>query len=317
MKSFTRSWLAALALVALAAGTAAAQGQPGSSQPPPSKPSYNPGNTPPYNPGNTPPYNPGTNPPYNPGQNPPYNTNPNQGGNAAGAQLNQGQLLSGLINSGNINVQNLKASDLTDALTAGSIPERTLQQLIHLLDANPQAQQAAQRLTQQLQAAKLLPEGAHVIGFANGKVYTLTGDEFKRIQGMAGAVGGTGITPPGTGIGSGTGVGSGTGTGTGTGTTVNITQNQLITSITNINVNTFNVNNISARNVINLNTSNLFTPDQIQAIVQALNSNPQALQNAQQLSQLLLAKRLIQPGMMPVGFLNGNLYVVSQNGTIK
>jgi len=85
----------------------------------------------------------------------------------------------------------------------------------------------------------------------------------------------------------------------------------MLTDLGTLNLQTFNATNptiVNATEVVNQN--------QIQDLLQALRSNPQAQQNAQRLTEQLRASGRIGPDQQIVGFINGQLFVAHGTGAV-
>src|SRR5207253_7707096 len=82
----------------------------------------------------------------------------------------------------------------------------------------------------------------------------------------------------------------------------------LLNGLSGLNLQNFNV---SRQQVVNANTLGL-NQQQIQDLIQALNNNPQALQMAQRLTDMLRATGRLQPNQQVVGFADGRIVVATR-----
>jgi len=93
---------------------------------------------------------------------------------------------------------------------------------------------------------------------------------------------------------------------------VNVSGDTMIRGLVNI-TNITNIN-IQPGNIVNINTA--MNPTQVQALMQSLSANRQAMTNAQALTTRLQQQGLLQPGQSVVGFSDGQAFVSSSgNGT--
>jgi hypothetical protein len=77
-----------------------------------------------------------------------------------------------------------------------------------------------------------------------------------------------------------------------------------------------NLQNFNATKPTIVNATDVLNQTQIQDLLQALNSNPQALQNAQRLTEQLRASGRIGANDQIVGFMNGQLFVAHGTGAV-
>lgn len=79
---------------------------------------------------------------------------------------------------------------------------------------------------------------------------------------------------------------------------------------------TLNLQNFNATTPAIVNATDIVNQNQVQDLLQALNSNPQAMQNAQRLTEQLRKSGRIGPDQQIVGFMNGQLVVAHGTGEV-
>jgi len=258
--------------------TARSQVQPGQPPQPPPKtppPAQTPQKTNPAVPGNqnkgTPP-NPATpatpspnasdkalQTPPRTGQTPPRQTN---------AQLPQ-KAQTMLTDLGNLNLQSFATTTPAIANATDVLNQSQTQDLLQALNSNPQAQQIAQRLTEQLRASGRIRPDQQVVGFTNGQLFVAP------VSGNATAA--APLTPQ--------------------------AQNML-NGLTGLNLQNLNV----AREQV-VNATDVLNQNQVNDLFNALNANPQARQMAQRLSDMLRAQGKLQQNQQVVGFADGKIFI--------
>jgi len=205
-------------------------------------------------------------------------------GTGTGRQINQGQMVSGLTNA-NINIQNLTMNNIVNVTVNNTLPNDQLQNLIQVLQKNPQAMQAADRLTQQLLQAKLLQQGQRVVGVIGDRIFIAPDDVFARDGRDARD------RPRDR-------------------DAMQINQGQLLSGLINANI---NVQNLTINNIVNITINNVMPRDQFQNLIQVLQKNPQAMRASDQLTQQLLQRKLIDQGLRVVGVLGDRVFVAPDN----
>ena len=186
--------------------------------------------------------------------------------------------LTGLLG---VNTQNFNFQSVVNA--TGMLSNNQLDALVRALQANPQGMRLANQLTQQLRQQGRIGRDQQVIGFSNGRVLVATNGQVSAAIAVTGnAKGNVQLTP----------------------------QAQNILN----GLNTVNSQNPNITGVIDI--SRTLDPTQINALMQALKSNPQDVQFAIQLTQLLRRQGRIGPNQQVVGYLNGQVFV-SGNGQLN
>jgi len=219
--------------------------------------------------------------------------------NATANQLGNA-VLNGLVN---VNVQQLVANlniqnaviDISNLLNGNQI-----QALVQALNDNPQATQNSQRLT----------KNERVVGVKDDKVYKLNPRTARAAQARSGPTpsrASSSAPAAPTSSGGGTNLSAGP-------VNQNVTANQLgqamLDGLINVNVQQV-VANVSIQNLV-VSVSDVLNNNDIQVLLQALNQNPQASQNAKRMTDSLRQQNVLSPAERVVGYTNGKVYKYAQ-----
>jgi hypothetical protein len=180
-----------------------------------------------------------------------------------------------------------------------------IQALVQALNNNPQATQNSERLTSALQKKGALAKNEKVVGVKEDKVYKLNPKTAAR-----GSQARSGPSAPRS-ASSGSGA---AGSNSPTVTSGPVTQNAtgynlgqaMLSGLVNVNVQQV-MANVSVQNLV-VSVSDVLNNNDIQVLLQALNENPQASQNAARLTDQLQQKGALQPNERVVGLANGRIY---------
>jgi hypothetical protein len=229
--------------------------------------------------------------------------------NATANQLGNA-VLNGLVN---VNVQQLVANlniqnaviDISNLLNGNQI-----QALVQALNDNPQATQNSQRLTRALQNKGALAKNERVVGVKDDKVYKLNPRTARAAQARSGPTpsrASSSAPAAPTSSGGGTNLSAGP-------VNQNVTANQLgqamLDGLINVNVQQV-VANVSIQNLV-VSVSDVLNNNDIQVLLQALNQNPQASQNAKRMTDSLRQQNVLSPAERVVGYTNGKVYKYAQ-----
>jgi len=212
-------------------------------------------------------------------------------------------VLDGLVN---VNIQQLVANvsvqnaviDISHLLNGNQI-----QALVQALNNNPQATQNSQKLTSALQNKGALAKNEKVVGVKDDKVYKLnpkTASRGSQARSGPSAPRGSSSGGPGTSQPSIT-----SGPVTQNATAYNLGQ-AMLSGLVNVNVQQV-MANVSVQNLV-VSVSDVLNKNDIQVLLQALNDNPQASQNAARLTDQLQQRGALQPTERVVGLANGRIY---------
>jgi hypothetical protein len=217
-------------------------------------------------------------------------------------------VLNGLVNVNvqqlvaNVNVQNA-VIDISNLLNGNQI-----QALVQALNDNPQATQNSQRLTSALQKKGALAKNERVVGVKEDKVYKLNPKTARAAQARSGPTPSRATSPsPSSPSSGGTNVTAGPVTQT-------VTANQLgqamLDGLVNVNIQQV-VAQVSVQNLV-VSVSDVLNQNDIQVLLQALNNNPQASQNARRMTDALRQQNTLSPQERVVGYTNGKVYKYAQ-----
>jgi hypothetical protein len=199
----------------------------------------------------------------------------------------------------NISVQNA-IIDISNLLNGNQI-----QALVQALNSNPQASQNSQRLTSALQKSGALARNERVVGVKNDNVYKYNPRTASRgSQGRAGPAASR-SSPSGTASGGGGFPTVSSGPVTQSATGYNLGQ-AMLSGLVNVNIQQV-MANVSVQNLV-VSVSDVLNNNEIQVLLQALNNNPQASQNAARLTDELQQRGALQPNERVVGYTNGRIY---------
>ncbi len=189
------------------------------------------------------------------------------------------------LNLQTVNLQNLNVA--TSNLNNGQVTS-----LVQALNSNPQAQQNATQLTQQLQQQGKIGPNQQVIGVNGNQVFVADRSLVSRL-----GMGQTGGTAGGTANPS-------------AGNAVNLANLPPQASAMLNGLNTVNFQNLNVRSVANV--TDVVNRGQVSAMLKALNSNPQLQQIAQQLTSRLRADGRIGANQRVIGFMDGQVIITQQ-----
>jgi hypothetical protein len=213
----------------------------------------------------------------------------------------------------NVNIQQLVANinignavvDISNLLNGNQI-----QALVQALNDNPQASQNSKRLTSALQKKNALAKNEKVVGVKDDKVYKLNPKTARAAQARSGPAQSRASSASRGSAPAASQSASGGNTVTAGPVTQNATANQLgqamLDGLVNVNVQQV-VANVSVQNLV-VSVSDVLNNNDIQVLLQALNQNPQATQNASRLTDALRDQGKLSPAERVVGLTNGKVY---------
>jgi hypothetical protein len=220
-------------------------------------------------------------PPTGPGQpatpvQPGAPSRPNQpvaSGTPAGRLSPQAQSMLTGLNGVNVQAANVRtAAGIEANLTGGQINA-----LIQAVGANPQTQQNATALTQQLRQRRLIGQDQQVVGYDNGRVLVATNAQVTAATRANRAA--PAFTPQ---------------------------MNTLVTNLAGVNVQALKVQGVT-------NANTLFNEGQVTAIYDAISASPQARTVADRITMNLLADGLIRGNQRVIGIQDGRAIVTAPN----
>lgn len=219
-------------------------------------------------------------------------------------------ILNGLVN---VNIQQLLANisvqnaviDISNLLNGNQI-----QALVQALNRNPRASQNAERLTSSLRDRGALASNERVVGVKDDQVFKLNPatasqrPQARSADRPARAAGSTSASSPSPSAAA-SRPNVTAGDVTQNATAVNMGQAMLI-GLVNINVQQV-MANVSVQNLV-VSVSDVLNNNEIQVLLQALNSNAQANQNASRLTEALRQRQALAPNERVVGAANGKIF---------
>jgi hypothetical protein len=215
-------------------------------------------------------------------------------------------VLNGLVNVNiqqllaNVNIQNA-VIDISKLLNGNQI-----QALVQALNDNPQASQNSNRLTSALRNKGALAKNERVVGVNQNQdeIYKLNPKTARQAQGRAAdrTSRGSGASPSASGA-SAPNVTAGNVTQNATG--VNMGQ-AMLDGLVNVNIQQL-MANVNVQNLV-VSISDVLNRNDIQVLLQALNNNPQASQNAGRLTDALRQRQALGPDERVVGVANGRIF---------
>jgi hypothetical protein len=168
-----------------------------------------------------------------------------------------------------LNLQNFNVERQQVVNATDQLNQNQINDLAQALNSNPQAQQMARRLTDMLRATGRLQPNQQVVGFADGRLFVAN------VTATAAA-------------------------------NVQLPQQaqNMFNGLTGLNLQNFNVERQQV-----INATDQLNQNQINDLMQAIQSNPQAQQMAQRLTDMLRATGRLQPNQQVVGFADGRIFV--------
>ena len=204
----------------------------------------------------------------------------------------------------NVNVQNA-VIDVSNLLNGNQI-----QALVQALNQNPQAAQNSQRLTSALRNQGALSRNERVVGVKDGEIFKMNPRTARTAQGRSPPRSSPASASPS----STSSASPAASSGLPNLTAGNVTQNAtgvnlghaMLSGLVNVNVQQI-MANVNVQNLV-VSVSDVLNQNDIQVLLQALNNNPRASQNASRLTDALRQRQVLAPNERVVGVANGKVF---------